>query len=99
MDSMPSRRPQSVNKPKISLPKFHGDVMEWTSFWTRFASAIDSDPDLDQITKLIYLRDAIKDPNINPILFNGANNEKHYDEVVKHLKTGPSSYMPLIASS
>ena len=86
MDSMPSRRPQSVNKPKISLPKFHGDVMEWTSFWTRFASAIDSDPDLDQVTKLIYLQDAIKDPNINPTLFNGANNEKHYDEVVKHLK-------------
>ena len=60
--------------------------MEWTSFWTRFASAIDADPDLDQVTKLIYLKDAIKDPNVNPIRFNGANNENHYSEVVKHLK-------------
>ena len=84
--SSSERKSASIRLPKFNLPTFHGDIMKWTAFWAQFSSAVDSVPELDQINKLTYLRDAIKDPSINPILFNGANNEWHYDEVVAHLK-------------
>ena len=81
-----SRRPSAMKRPNIELPKFYGNIMDWNSFWTSFIGAIDSDPDLSQINKLAYLRGCIKDPNIYPIIFNGANNERHYDEVVQQLR-------------
>ena len=84
--SSTSTKIKPVRLLKISLPIFCGDIMEWTEFWTQFSSAVDSDPDLDKVNKLTYLRDSIRDPTINPILFNGANNEHHYDEVGKKKK-------------
>ena len=75
-----------VKRPTINLPTFHGDIMHWNSFWTAFAGAIDSDPHFSKINKLTYLRGCIKDPSINPILFNGVDNELQYDDVVAELR-------------
>ena len=62
------------------------NVTEWNLFWTTFVGAIDSDPDMSKVNKLTYLQGCIKDPEVNPILFNGVNNEVHYDDVVRQLK-------------
>ena len=60
--------------------------MHWNAFWTAFAGAVDNDPHLSKINKLTYLLGYIKDPNINPILLNGVDNELQYDEVVAELR-------------
>ena len=60
--------------------------MTWTPFWTQFSAAIDSNPDLSLTNKLTYLREAIKDPSINPLLYSAVKSDNHYDHVVEVLR-------------
>ena len=79
------RRDETL-KPRLDLPKFHGNIMHWNSFWTSFCGAIGDDPHISKVNKLVYLKGCIKDDKVNPIIFSGIDNEYQYDEVVAHLK-------------
>ena len=78
----PPRPCKTVQLPKISLPTFHGDLMEWTSFWSQFRSAVDSNDELTPLNKLAYLREAIKDQPTRDLLYSGAESDDLYPEVV-----------------
>ena len=41
--------------PKLTLPKFKGDVTKWTTFWDSFNSAIHSNESIHAIDKFNYL--------------------------------------------
>ena len=41
--------------PKIQLPTFGGDVLEWTTFWDRFSAVVDGNSDLPDVTKFSCL--------------------------------------------
>ena len=84
--SPPPPRTKTVQLPKINLPKFTGDVMDWHTFWSQFHVAVDSNPDLTEQHKLAYLRDAVQDPSIQPLLYSGVESVGLYSEVVKVLK-------------
>ena len=56
-------RSKTVQLPKIHLPTFDGNQMNWSTFWSQFRVAIDSIADLSEEDKLAYLRDAVQDPN------------------------------------
>ena len=76
---------KSVQLPKLHLPTFNGDLMELAPFWAQFKTAVDSNSDLSPEHKLAYLRDAIKDPSVNSLMFSGAEREGLYAEVVAML--------------
>ncbi|XP_065894407.1 uncharacterized protein [Dysidea avara] len=42
--------------PKLSLPTFDGNPLEWQTFWDSFTAAVDSNPHLMPVQKLNYLR-------------------------------------------
>ena len=44
-----------VRLPRIELPKFGGEVVEWTDFWDQFSATVDQS-DLPDVSKLVYLR-------------------------------------------
>ena len=44
-----------VNLPKLSLPVFSGNVIEWQTFWDQFSATVDS-TDLPVVSKFTYLR-------------------------------------------
>ena len=44
-----------VKLPKIELPKFGGDVVDWSTFWDQFSATVDQS-DLATVSKLVYLR-------------------------------------------
>ena len=46
---------QSVKLPKLELPKFSGDVLEWSTFWEQFEASVDNS-DLPEVSKFVYLR-------------------------------------------
>ena len=46
--------------PKINLPFFSGDNVEWTSFWDIFNQSIHLNPAIDSVEKLVYLRGQLK---------------------------------------
>ena len=50
---------KAVQLPKIAPPHFNGDLMTWSTFWSHFRAAVDSNTDLTNLNKLAYLRDAI----------------------------------------
>ena len=41
--------------PKLELPHFGGNPLEWTAFWDQFSAMVD-DMDMPDITKFVYLR-------------------------------------------
>jgi len=54
----PTTIPVATSKPrlpKLTLPKFNGDVTRWTTFWDSFKSAVDENPQLSKIDKFNYL--------------------------------------------
>ena len=46
---------RTVKLPKIELPKFGGEVLEWGPFWDQFEATVDGS-DLPDVSKLVYLR-------------------------------------------
>ena len=41
--------------PKLTLPKFGGEVLEWRPFWEQFLAIIDARDDLEDVRKFAYL--------------------------------------------
>ena len=42
--------------PKLKLPIFNGNPLQWQTFWDLFTAAVDSNPCPSQVQKLSYLR-------------------------------------------
>ena len=49
-----------VRLPKISVPTFDGKILSWKSIWEQFEATIQSKAGLNDIEKLTYLQDALK---------------------------------------
>ena len=52
--------------PKLELPKFDGDILNWTPFWEQFEAVVDNG-DLPEITKFLYLRSLLEGEAKAPI--------------------------------
>lgn len=46
--------------PKLTLPKFRGDVTQWQGFWDSFNSSIHSNPQLSSIDKFNHLNSLLE---------------------------------------
>ncbi|VDM41405.1 unnamed protein product [Toxocara canis] len=56
----PAKPPvNSIRLPKITLPEFHGDPKQWSSFWSAFEAAVDSQH-IPNVQKLAYLQWCLK---------------------------------------
>ncbi|XP_052739599.1 uncharacterized protein LOC128198522 [Bicyclus anynana] len=45
--------------PKLSLPEFDGDILNWATFWDQFSSNIDQ-RNIPEVDKLLYLKASLK---------------------------------------
>ena len=72
--------------PTIEVPKFSGDLLDWSSFWVAFKSTIEDRSELSNNQKLHYLRQAISDPELQLLLHSPAETPNFYTEVVEELK-------------
>ena len=55
-----SKTEQSAKLPKLELPKFSGDVLNWISFWDQFTAVVHN-ADMPNIQKFTYLLSLLKD--------------------------------------
>ena len=67
--------------PKQQIPSFYGDPLMFQSFWEIFDSSVNSNPNLDKISKFSYLKGLLKDKASNAILGLSLTSE-NYDEAV-----------------
>ena len=72
--------------PKIELPKFYGDPLNWASFWQNFEASVHTNKSLREEDKLTYLRAAIKDKRVSDILNSTMAAPGEYDQLITDLK-------------
>ena len=58
--STSNNRSQGVRLPKISLPRFHGDITKFQHFWQTFCCAVGESEDLSNVHKLNYLVNSLE---------------------------------------
>ena len=73
---------QACKLPKIELPHFHGNIMEWNEFWVQFKQSVDDNKKVSKANKLAYLRDVIRDPDTRTLLSCGSESAGYYDEMI-----------------
>ena len=57
-ESASSTSTSEVKLPKISLPSFSGDVLQWESFWDVFSATV-HESDISSVTKFSYLKSSL----------------------------------------
>ena len=53
--SPPSANQIKVKLPKLTLPRFQGDLTNWMSFWHSFESVVHKNPSISKVDKFNYL--------------------------------------------
>ena len=72
--------------PKLELPMFHGDILQWKNFWEQFCVAVHDRTNIPKEEKLMYLQNAIKDKTAKSLIAGLTKSSEHYDEAVKCLQ-------------
>ena len=81
-----SSRGAKVRLPKISLPRFSGDPLKWTTFWDSYQSAIHLNPDISKVDKFNYLRSLLDHTaldSIDGLTLSSANYQQAIDILSK----------------
>ena len=58
---------QKTRLPKLSLPRFNGEITKFRTFWDSFQSAVDNNPNLTPIDKFNYLYSLLEGPGLHAI--------------------------------
>ena len=51
---------KGVRLPKLEVPTFDGDILNWKAFWEQFSISVHNRPNLSDSEKLVYLQHALK---------------------------------------
>ena len=71
--------------PKLTLPKFRGDVTSWSTFWDSYKSAVHDNAGISVIDKFNYLSSLLEGPAHRTI--QGLTmNESNYDSAIRLLQ-------------
>lgn len=71
--------------PKISLPEFRGEPIEWQGFWDQFRVSIHDNHGISMIDKFNYLKGCLKGEALSAVA-GLALNSKYYKEAIDILK-------------
>ena len=71
--------------PKLDLPKFDGDILEWQSFWDSFESAIHANESLSSVQKFNYLKCSLRYEALQTIAGFSLTNA-NYDKAISLLQ-------------
>ena len=72
--------------PKMDVPTFDGDILNWRSFWEQFFISVHDRSDLADAEKLVSLQQAIKDGSAKQAIEGLSHSGDHYPEAVSSLR-------------
>ena len=75
-----------VKLPKIDVPTFKGNIMEWQSFWEQFDVSVHSRSQLTDPERLAYLRQALKDGPSKRVIEGLSGSGSAYREAIDMLQ-------------
>lgn len=72
--------------PRVDIPIFQGNILEWPHFWKLFDKQVHSVAEFDDDDKLIYLRKYFQSPNDVVIIDDASSGPGQYAGYIKILK-------------
>ena len=79
-----SKNPYKITD--LVVPKFNGKIEQWIPFWEEFEHAVNSKTDMNECTKLVYLKQAILDPGLKSTIADLGIKDKAYPTAIKLLQ-------------
>ena len=76
----------AIELPKIKIPTFDGDILNWVTFWEQFEIAIHSNKRLHDIQKLAYLRDAVETGLAKHVIKGLSHSVGSYEQAIDCLR-------------
>ena len=76
-----------VKLPKLDVPTFDGNILNWRSFWEQFRVSVHDRKTLSNSEKLVYLQQSLKGGSAKNIIEGLSHTGDHYSEAVKCLQT------------
>ena len=76
-----------VKLPKIDVPTFDGNILNWQTFWEQFSIAIHERSSLSDTEKLVYLRHSLKDGAAKKVIEGLSRSGDQYAEAIMCLKS------------
>ena len=90
-DPLPDRSDRldgkGVKLPKLDVPTFDGDILNWLPFWEQFHVAVDSRTNLSNTEKLVYLQQSLKEGPGKRVIEGLSQSGVNYAEAVESLKS------------
>ena len=75
-----------VNLPRIKIQTFDGNILTWQLFWEQFQATVHNKLQLEEVDKLMYLQNALKDGPARNVIQGLTEMAESYQEDVKCLK-------------
>ena len=76
-----------VKLPKLDVPTFDGNILNWTTFWEQFGVSVHGRSNLADSEKLAYLRHALKGGSAKSVIEGLSRSGDHYNEAITCLKS------------
>ena len=77
---------EGIKLPKIDVPTFNGDIMNWRNFWEQYEVSIHSRTHLSDPEKLTYLRQSLKDSPARHVIEGLSGSGSDYEEAIRCLQ-------------
>jgi len=77
---------KGVKLPKIDVPTFDGNLLNWNTFWEQFEVSVHSKTGLSDAEKLVYLQHALKGGAAKQAIEGLSRSGDHYAEAIECLK-------------
>ena len=75
-----------VKLPKIEVPTFDGNILNWGHFWEQFTATVHAKEQLSDVDKLAYLQHALKDGTAKYTIEGLAQSSGSYKEAIDCLQ-------------
>ena len=78
---------KGVRLPKLEVPTFDGNILNWCTFWEQFKVSVHDRTNLADSEKLAYLRNALKNGSAKTAIEGLSRSGEHYTEAIDCLKS------------
>ena len=83
----PAPETKGVRLPKLDVPTFNGDILNWRSFWEQFRVSVHDRSNLSNSEKLVYLQHALKDGSAKHAIEGLSRSGEYYTKAVACLQS------------
>ena len=78
---------KGVKLPKLDVPTFDGNILNWRSFWEQFRISVHDCSNLSDSEKLVYLQHSLKNGSAKSVIEGLSRSGEYYAEAIECLRS------------